>query len=413
MKDAPLLLTTVCQSWREIALRTPRLWNTIHIYLPRRSPRTQTLAGALSLLHARKEGVKAWLDRSGSLPITFSIAIGPDARTPGRPDPLDPDSLEIDAGLASILALFAQYSCRWRAIRVSLEGRDVAPTFWQPFAGLTSDDLPLMQDVCVDGAVLFSHIHTPQSTSVTPTPFTQLLRKLPVLRRLSISEGNSDVVLGLMLRWDTVTDLHIASYIQTNIQGFIARLVETCPSLASLSFSLSMPGLPSSQQQPSYHDSITYLQWNFLRKLDIRFHWYNLNDQFSETVAETFQRLRTPALEHLTLNGIQHGPSRGLGYVGRTMPFHDMLVRSNSPITYLALDTLFFSNTEALSRTCESFPSLKSLKFSKDNASRWFDMPDEVTDGVAALNAALLSLHPPANISSTLERLDLTGSKIG
>ncbi|KAL0567847.1 hypothetical protein V5O48_014142 [Marasmius crinis-equi] len=271
-----------------------------------------------------------------------------------------------------------------------------------------------MQDVCVDGAVLFSHIHTPQSTSASPTPFTQLLCKLPVLRRLSISGENSDDVLSLMLRWDTVTDLRIAPYIESNIQGFIARLVESCPSLSSLS--LTIPGLPSSQQQPSYHESITYSQWNFLRTLDISFlegYWHEFNDQFSEAVAETFQRLRTPALEHLTLNVIQHGPSRRSGYVGPTMPFHDMIVRSNSPITHLALDTFFFSNTEALSRTCESFPSLKSLKFSKDSASRWINISDEVTDDVAALNAALLCLHPPANISSTLEKLNLSGSKIG
>ncbi|KAF9259417.1 hypothetical protein L218DRAFT_874821, partial [Marasmius fiardii PR-910] len=32
--EAPLILTRICRWWREIALSTPGLWNTIHINIP-------------------------------------------------------------------------------------------------------------------------------------------------------------------------------------------------------------------------------------------------------------------------------------------------------------------------------------------------------------------------------------------
>ncbi|KAF9073402.1 hypothetical protein BDP27DRAFT_1191819, partial [Rhodocollybia butyracea] len=32
--QAPLLLTVICRHWRRIATDTPRLWSSLHIYLP-------------------------------------------------------------------------------------------------------------------------------------------------------------------------------------------------------------------------------------------------------------------------------------------------------------------------------------------------------------------------------------------
>ncbi|KAE9409446.1 hypothetical protein BT96DRAFT_806732, partial [Gymnopus androsaceus JB14] len=34
LRKAPLILTTICRYWRRVALNTPRLWNTLHFYLP-------------------------------------------------------------------------------------------------------------------------------------------------------------------------------------------------------------------------------------------------------------------------------------------------------------------------------------------------------------------------------------------
>ncbi|ESK90607.1 hypothetical protein Moror_4243 [Moniliophthora roreri MCA 2997] len=72
LREAPLLLTGICRSWREIAISTPRLWNRIHISLPhpRFPPITESFR---SLVRSRAEGLALWLDRSGALPLTLSF----------------------------------------------------------------------------------------------------------------------------------------------------------------------------------------------------------------------------------------------------------------------------------------------------------------------------------------------------
>ncbi|KAF9063825.1 hypothetical protein BDP27DRAFT_212144 [Rhodocollybia butyracea] len=65
LTKAPLLLTTICKDWRHVALTTPRLWKSLHVYLP-----ISMTAGACA---KRIRGVIAWLERSGSLPLSISI----------------------------------------------------------------------------------------------------------------------------------------------------------------------------------------------------------------------------------------------------------------------------------------------------------------------------------------------------
>ncbi|KIK66079.1 hypothetical protein GYMLUDRAFT_158763, partial [Collybiopsis luxurians FD-317 M1] len=63
--EAPLLLTRICRGWRRVALDTPWLWRSLHVYLP------QNLSSAAC--SRRIEGVTAWLERSGSLPTSISF----------------------------------------------------------------------------------------------------------------------------------------------------------------------------------------------------------------------------------------------------------------------------------------------------------------------------------------------------
>ncbi|KAG7097886.1 hypothetical protein E1B28_005199 [Marasmius oreades] len=127
--QAPLLLTTVCKTWREIALTTPHLWTAIHIYIPQLMAECD-IDSHLALIQARTEGVKRWLDRSGSLPISFSLVI--DARplfypsrltTPhaggllGFPGVVRTKRVEKSIELMEILL---KYSPRWEGVCVRL-----------------------------------------------------------------------------------------------------------------------------------------------------------------------------------------------------------------------------------------------------------------------------------------------------
>ncbi|KAK7470102.1 hypothetical protein VKT23_001543 [Stygiomarasmius scandens] len=70
LSEAPLLLGRICRSWREVSLTTPHLWSSIHVDLPRTAIPIDQLC---RMIDARRCGVESWLDKSGSLPLSFSI----------------------------------------------------------------------------------------------------------------------------------------------------------------------------------------------------------------------------------------------------------------------------------------------------------------------------------------------------
>lgn len=64
--EAPMLLTEVCVEWRRIALSTPALWSTLHLPFP-------GSIGVEEVPNVRFDVAKAWLTRSGELPLSISV----------------------------------------------------------------------------------------------------------------------------------------------------------------------------------------------------------------------------------------------------------------------------------------------------------------------------------------------------
>ncbi|KAE9384395.1 hypothetical protein BT96DRAFT_768914, partial [Gymnopus androsaceus JB14] len=65
LTQAPLLLTTISRDWRQTAINTPALWQSLHIYIPSEMSSRAVKRRAL--------GSALWLERSGSLPISISL----------------------------------------------------------------------------------------------------------------------------------------------------------------------------------------------------------------------------------------------------------------------------------------------------------------------------------------------------
>ncbi|KAJ7669395.1 hypothetical protein DFH06DRAFT_182863 [Mycena polygramma] len=93
---SPQLLLQICRKWRDIALSTPALWRAISFEDPRVSALEQ------------RERAKAWLGRSGVLPLSIQM---------------DRDSFPRPGALGELLGVIAAHSTRWEYIKLNLSGR--------------------------------------------------------------------------------------------------------------------------------------------------------------------------------------------------------------------------------------------------------------------------------------------------
>ncbi|KAL0568536.1 hypothetical protein V5O48_013443 [Marasmius crinis-equi] len=364
VKDAPLLLTTICHSWREVALKTPRLWNGIHIYLPRNHP--QFPHDQLSfLIQQRKQGAQTWLERSGALPITFSISVGTGwGRLAGS-----------DSYFANFAALLTRYSRRLRVVKIGSEPQGtsniISPDVWQSFAELTQEDLPILQDVQLAGQ-LFTY-YDPQGsllTMPTPTPLALLLPKLSSLRTLHISHESVEAVLGVGLQWTFLIHLTLKSRYREDSTpaSVVATIVKSCPSLLSLSLDTTLDHFP-----PEIADSTVVStvppQRASIRSLTLRLREGDRPEaDLSQGLLATFQGILTPALEELAITaGLfrsrTHSYFISNNHEGFHMPFHEMLARANCRITHFTINDFLLSNLEALSRSFELLESLISFRY--------------------------------------------------
>ncbi|KAJ7111831.1 hypothetical protein C8R44DRAFT_798749 [Mycena epipterygia] len=122
--ESPLLLCHICRAWRNLALRTPRLWASLHIVAPSDSSKVGQL----------NDAVKLWLSRSGVLPLSISIAR---SYTAGQCD------------VSILLKTLIHYSPRWHRMRFMLDFHSHAS--FEPLAALSPHDLPTLESIGVEG----------------------------------------------------------------------------------------------------------------------------------------------------------------------------------------------------------------------------------------------------------------------
>ncbi|KAJ7267402.1 hypothetical protein C8J57DRAFT_1327628 [Mycena rebaudengoi] len=168
--EPPLLLGRICQTWRAVALSTPRLWASLHIAAPS-SPRLEQLNGM----------VDTWLSRSGALPLSLSFA---QYRRTGA------------TKVSMLLETLIRYSTRWKHIRIVFPFDDS----FEALSHLSTADVPILERVSIDGP--------PDLEPMSPS-ICQVLGA-PNLRSLSLNLSPLITLDGRQpLRWEQLRHLAI------------------------------------------------------------------------------------------------------------------------------------------------------------------------------------------------------------
>ncbi|KAH0833008.1 hypothetical protein J3R83DRAFT_11991 [Lanmaoa asiatica] len=194
-RRAPLLLGSVCRSWRALSLALPRLWTALYLDLP-----------TSGMLDKQEEILHAWIQRSRPFPI--SLWLWNDFLTDDVPATF----------LRRLGRIIAENADRWRAIFVhfpaatrdwdcfstlvwfqmpALEELEISPqcTPWAPFR---PEFLPRLKELQIPaGAMPDSH---------RTLPWTQLTQ---LTLRGGYRPADIEELLGILTRAPLLTHLHV------------------------------------------------------------------------------------------------------------------------------------------------------------------------------------------------------------
>ncbi|KAL0569221.1 hypothetical protein V5O48_012747 [Marasmius crinis-equi] len=381
LKNAPLLLTGICRSWREIALGTPRLWNNIHIHFPSRNPKSPDPEGFRSLIRGRIDGVKSWLNRSGSLPLTVSLSVGaPHVRLMRR-------NFDIDkVAVGELLEGLALYSPRWKVIKILHSRRPgLTDVVWSSLGQLTQEDLPMLEEYNVPNS-LFKRTEPPVPTLV-PTRLANLITRLPTIRVLHISRSDLDAVVNLASpSWTSLTTLHLTEFnVQSHFEAahLASKIAQLYPFLISFSFHPLLYRAPNVDPFQNTRD-VEAIPFPRLRTLVITGKSITLAP--GETIARNVSRLLYTALRHIHAPSLQsldvfaasqtHGASQedsdsGNLYDGFYFPFDRMISQSQCfGLEHLSIGGFPTGGPGTqLERSLEMLHELRSLTFIQASGS--------------------------------------------
>ncbi|KAJ7041801.1 hypothetical protein C8F04DRAFT_130437 [Mycena alexandri] len=178
--EAPMLLIQVCSNWRKIAFATPQLWSSLHVVVPNVA-RLRNLSAA----------VDAWLTRSGVLPLSITLAVSA-ACEPGSDN------------VATMLDVLANFSRRWRRIKITLAPR----TILTPLTNLHASDVPILESIAFAsiGSGFWQNLVTPFDI---PWQTFNFLRT-PSIRSASFASLGGNL-LGLTLPWPFLQSLSLTA----------------------------------------------------------------------------------------------------------------------------------------------------------------------------------------------------------
>lgn len=197
-KRAPLLLGSVCRSWRALSLAIPRLWTTLYLRLPTSGPFVK-----------QQEILQAWLERSRPFPI--SLWLWNDFLT---------DDIPVSF-LRKLTETLAENSDRWKAIFIHFPAYDPD---WEYFDALVRCHFPNLEELEI----------SPQFTPWAPFNPEQM----PRLRELQVPAGAMPDS-HRTLPWTQLTHLTLRGGYRTTDVSELLQILSCAPLLSYLHVEIS------------------------------------------------------------------------------------------------------------------------------------------------------------------------------
>ncbi|KAI3613220.1 hypothetical protein WG66_001594 [Moniliophthora roreri] len=342
LKEAPLLLTGICRSWREVAISTPGLWNRIHIALPypRMPPVTPDFR---SLMKLREAGLQLWLGRSGSMPLTLSIHTLMPSETVGVSDARwwsdeEQAEAELRQCYMDFLEKILPYVSRWREL----------------FLNVPSGILKILEDLELKNLNLVEEIRFINKSEESPHgsghPLDIIFRRSPSLRVLHLEEYAQDFESSI--RWDNLTEVKL---------GLSSAGIGPTEALRILSLS-----------RLSLRRCTLYIQLraNFASDASpiiVMHQLHTLNLSFDSLPAPElsqrfFDAFVAPGLKDFSV--VYHGYIIGSSSKNELnmLAFHTFIERSGCAISRLTMDLLSQVAAIALIKLLDLMPSLAELR---------------------------------------------------
>ncbi|KAJ3719333.1 hypothetical protein C8R42DRAFT_723021 [Lentinula raphanica] len=347
LDEAPLLLTTICRDWRRVALRTPRLWSSLHIFLP---PDLNNQA-----MSRRVTGIRTWLGRSGTLPLSISLHTrSQPVRDPHRLAKTTPPDLFIN-NAKLLIGTITSYSHRFGDLFLSLP-----PSYLRLFDELSGHrSFPMLQHFRVRNADVHNGIspiwsHEEKNDDVL---FAPLLARTAALRRLEVSSiyVRAGGYLDLPIDWSILTDLKLQSSVNIGLYTSEAlKIMQRTPNLRHLHimFMLSLDhGMDSTP--------IRRIDLPHLKSMRLEFSpsrvGFGESDINRSQVSSIFGALSTPSLKLLAISGWNGDRIINLKSIhdGSEIPFHKLET----------LELAFETTPEELTECLSSAPELVSFQY--------------------------------------------------
>ncbi|KAK7043144.1 hypothetical protein VNI00_008498 [Paramarasmius palmivorus] len=392
LREAPLLLTRICQRWREVVISTPELWNRIHISLSfPQSP--QGLPSLRPLMEKKAQGLEVWLGRSGTMPLTVSFcavipSMGSQVGHIWHSAALQ--GAECLVELKALYVDFAQhllrYSSRWKSITLK-----VANCIRELFGRHPFERLGILTEIKISRP-------REERDATTAHPLATLFKQSPSLRVLHLDEG----YFNLPISWQNLTELSLSqpsrrelmfSLTSTPItpSEFLRMLSLSCMSLRRCAANITLT-------TAVIHDTSLPIVLPYLHTLKLSFAMplmpigHPHADATPSQLAFIFDALVAPALTHLYINA-----------AGSTVhPFVNFLERSGCVLK--SFEPLLYLPVDGLVELLRAMPYLSDLYLSRTVVRQVDDEQESFADFVSKW----LTPSPDTPLLPQLENVSFT-----